>query len=196
MKKLALVIIFTMLAGSAFAQNWHQNNLGIYLDEAGTENCGYGTGPTTCYLVGTGLQTQTVGGFECKITMNGPAFGPLNISYPVNALNLNNRQDEYTVGYGEPAPTTNGSVVFMTFELLISDATAPTEMYLSPVYFASIAGTCAYLDGADYNIILPLYNSTGDPLNTSANLPVFTMNGQCAVPTEDTSWGDVKSLFR
>jgi len=196
MKKLALVIIFTMLAGSAFAQGWNQNNLGIYLDPAGAENCGYGTGQVACYLVGTNLATATVGGFECKITLSGPAFGPLNIAYPTDALNLNNRVDEYSVGYGTPYPTTNGDVVFMTFDLFINDNLSATEMFLSPIYFASIPGTCAYLDGADYNIILPLYNSTGDPFDTTANLPVFTMNGQCVVPTEEASWGDVKSLFR
>ncbi len=195
MKKLALVIMFSLLATAAFAQGWSANNVGIYLDETATVNCGYGTGMTPCFLVGTGLETASVGGFELKITVEGPAFGPLNPVYPVQATNLASRAGEWIVGYGTPAPTAGNSVVFMTFDLFINDDLTPTEVFIDPVYFASLPGSGAYLDGADYNIILPLFNSTGDPI-TGANVPVLTMNGQCVVPTEDASWGDVKSLFR
>ena len=195
MKKLALVIMFSLLATSAFAQNWGSNNIGVYLDEAGESNCGYGTGQITCYLVGTGLETATVGGFEMKLTVTGPAFGPLTPSYPVDAVNLANRPDEWVVGYGQPAPSPGGSVVFMTFNIFVQDDLSATELFIEPIYFPSIPGSGAYLDGADYNILLPLFNATGDPV-TGANVPVMTVNGQCVVPAEDASWGDVKSLFR
>lgn len=195
MKKLALVIIFSLVAGGAFAQGWATNNVGVYLDPMGEENCGYGMAVIPCYLVGTGIETATVGGWELKLTIAGPALGPLNPVYPVNALNLASRADEWIVGFGEPAPVNNGTVVFMSFDLFVQDDATPTELFIEPVYFASIAGSGAYLDGADYNIILPLYNSTGDPV-TGANVPVMTLNGQCAVDAEDASWGEVKSLFR
>ncbi|MFO7607582.1 MAG: hypothetical protein R6X35_00105 [Candidatus Krumholzibacteriia bacterium] len=195
MKKLALVIVFSLMAGSAFGQYWSSNNIGVYLDPMGEENCGYGTGLVPMYVVGTGIETATVGGFEMKLEIEGPAWQPLNIAYPVDALNMASRDNEWWVGYGQPAPTTNGTVVFASFDLFVESDLTPIEMFISPIYFASIPGTCAYLDGADYNIILPLYNSTGDPV-TGENVPVLTLNGQCAVPTEDASWGEVKSLFR
>ncbi|MBE0567998.1 MAG: hypothetical protein IH621_18740 [Krumholzibacteria bacterium] len=195
MKKLALVIIFSLMAGSAFGQYWSSNNIGVYLDPAGEENCGYGTGEVACYLVGTGIETPTVGGFELKLEVEGPAFGPLSVAYPVDALNMASRVNEWFVGYGQPAPVSNGTVVFMSFSLFVQDALTPTDLFISPTYFPSIPGSCAYLDGADYNIILPLVNSTGDPV-TGDNVPVFSLNGGCAVPTEDASWGEVKSLFR
>lgn len=195
MKKLALVIMFSLLATSAFAQNWGSNNIGVYLDAGAESNCGYGVGSIPCYLVGTGLETASVGGFELKLTVSGPAFGPIDPVYPVNAANLATRPNEWFVGFAEPAPTSGGSVVFMSFNLFVTGDLAPTELFIDPIYFASIPGACAYLDGADYNIQLPLFNSTGDPVS-GATLPVMTLNGQCAVPSEDASWGEVKSLFR
>jgi hypothetical protein len=195
MKKLALVIIFSLVAGAAFAQSWGTNNVGVYLDPMGEENCGYGMGLVPCYLVGTGIETGSVGGFELKLSIDGPALGPLNPAFPVNALNMATRPDEWFVGFGEPAPTSNGTVVFMSFDLFVQDDATPTELFIAPIYFASIPGSGAYLDGADYNIILPLYNSTGDPV-TGENVPVMTLNGQCVVDAEDASWGEVKSLFR
>ena len=195
MKKLALVIMFSLLATSAFAQNWGSNNIGVYLDAAAESNCGYGTGLIPCYLVGTGLETDSVGGFELKLTVAGPGFGPMDATYPVDAANLANRPNEWFVGFGQPAPVSGGSVVFMTFNLLVTNDLAPTELFIEPIYFPSIPGSCVYLDGADYNVQLPLHNSTGDPL-TGDTVPVMTVNGQCAVPSEDASWGEVKSLFR
>lgn len=195
MKKLALVIIFSLMAGSAFGQYWSSNNVGVYLDPAGEENCGFGLGSVPCYLVGTGIETATVGGFELKLTVAGPAFGPLAPTFSVDALNLATRPNEWIVGFGQPAPVSNGTVVFMGFNLFVQDDLSPTELFISPVYFASIPGSSAYLDGADYDVILPLANSTGDPV-TGDPVPVFTLNGGCAVPTEDASWGEVKSLFR
>ena len=199
MKKLALVIIFTMLAGSAFAGSWNQNNLGIYVDANGTDNCTYGTGFVHCYLVGTGLQTATVGGFECKIVPTGPLMSTdlINVAYPADAINLGGyrREFEWVVAYGQVVPVNNGTCMFMEFDLAISDDLTPTEVFLETNYFQSYPGANAYLDGADLNVILPLYNATGDPL-TGADLPVFTVNGQCVVPTENASWSDVKSLFR
>ncbi|MFN2371293.1 MAG: hypothetical protein ABR506_09085 [Candidatus Krumholzibacteriia bacterium] len=195
MKKLALVIVFSLMAGSAFGQYWSSNNVGVYLDPMAEENCGFGTGEIGCYLVGTGLETATVGGFELKLLVEGPAFGPLNAAYPVDGINLASRTDEWIVGYGTPTPTTGGLVVFMTFDLFVQDDLTPTELFIEPVYFASLPGTGAYLDGADLNVILPLYNSTGDPV-TGDKVPVMTLNGQCTVDTEDASWGEVKSLFR
>ncbi len=195
MKKLALVIMFSLLATSAFAQNWGSNNIGVYLDATAESHCGYGTGQIACYLIGTGLETATVGGFELKLTVTGPAFGPLNQIYPPDAINLANRPSEYVVGFGTPVPAGSGLVTFMTFDLLVTNDLTATELFIEPIYFPSIAGSGAYLDGADYNIILPLFNATGDPL-TGATVPVMTVNGDCVVPAEDASWGGVKSLFR
>lgn len=195
MKKLALVIMFSLLATSAFAQNWGSNNIGVYLDAGAESNCGFGVGQIACYLVGTGLETASVGGFEMKMTVAGPGFGPLNPAFPVDGTNLAARPNEWVVGFGQPAPTAGGSVVFMTFDVFVTDDLTATELFIEPIYWPSLPGSCAYLDGADYNIILPLFNATGDPV-TGDNVPVLTLNGQCVVPSEEASWGDVKSLFR
>ena len=203
MRRIALVIVLALLAGSASAQTWvpwSQNNIGVYEDPdyPYLSYCAYGTGTVTVHLMGTNLTAASVGGFECKITLDGPAYGPLNITYPTNALNLNNRENEYSVGYGDPVPcNADGNVVFMTFDLFVTDATTPVNVYLSPIYYHSLPQeVCAYLDGSDNDIILPLYNSTGDPRVQGEIFPVFTLNSDCVVPAEQTSWGDVKSLFR
>jgi len=198
MKKLALVMVFALIAGSAFAQNWRANNVGVYLDEGAVSNCGFGMGAVDCYLVGTGIETATVGGFEIKLTVVGPAFGPLNPVFPEGGINLATKPGEWIVGFGTPSPVTNGMTTFMAFQLLITDNSTPTEIYGDHIYFPSLPNSGApgaYLDGADYDIILPLYSATGDVVG-GGSVPLFTMNGGCGVDAQDATWGEVKSLFR
>ena len=196
MKKLALVIMFSLLATSAFAQNWGSNNIGVYLDAGAESNCGLrrrfhpllpgrhrpGDRQRRRLRTEADGRAARLSARSILCTRSTPPTWPT-------------RPNEWFVGFAEPAPTSDGSVVFMSFNLFVTGDLAPTELFIDPIYFASIPGSCAYLDGADYNIQLPLFNSTGDPV-TGATVPVLTLNGQCAVPSEDASWGEVKSLFR
>ena len=71
MKKMVLVFALAALAlgGSAFAQTPYQNNIGIYFDEAGTNNCAFlPVGSHPAYVVLTKLTAGDVLGWEAKLT--------------------------------------------------------------------------------------------------------------------------------
>jgi hypothetical protein len=201
MKKLALVLMFTLLATTALAQGWSQNNVGVYFDAGATSNYVDGILPGTivrCYVVGTGLTAAATSGFEFKLTTEGDgSFISTSIAYPTQAANLANRPDEYVVGFAGPVPVVDGQFVFMEYDLLVTGPLLPVCTYLEPIYFASIPGSSAYL-GEEPGILLPLFNSTGDPTNPNGRYAVCSVNGLCegAVPSDDASWGSVKSLYR
>ncbi len=200
MKKLALVLIFTLAASTAFA-GWASDNVGIYFDAEGANNCdSAAVGIVHLYAVATGIQTDTIGGFEFKLTSNGglPPYEPLNVVIPSSGIDLGNRPYEFIVGYGFPIAVSNGTAVLMEFDMFLGDASIPSEIFLSEIYYPSVPNSLscgAYLDGADLEIIHNLYPSTGDPVGGTSPA-VCTINGQCVVDGEDASWGEIKSLFR
>lgn len=199
MKKLALVLVFTLAASTAFA-GWASDNVGIYFDAAATNNCdNAGVGIVHLYAVATGIQTQSIGGFEFKLTANGGLpYEPLNVAIPGDGIDLGNRPNEFIVGYGFPIAVSGGVAVLMEFDMYLTDASVASEIFLSEIYYPSKPNSLscgAYLDGADLEVILNLFPSTGDPIGGSSPA-VCTINGQCVVDGEDASWGEIKSLFR
>jgi len=201
MKKLALVLVFSLLATTAFAQSWSQNNVGVYFDAGAISNYVDGILPGTlvhCYVVGTGLTAPAVSGFEFKLTVEGDgALVPTSIVYPTEAANLGNRPDEYVVGFAGPVPVAGGQFTLMEYNVLVTNTVLPVCTYIEPIYFASIPGRTAYL-GETPNDLLPLANSTGDPTDPTGRYAVCSINGLCegAVPNDEATWGSVKSLYR
>jgi hypothetical protein len=199
MKKLALVLMLSLLATTASAQ-WAQNNVGVYFDAGATSNYVAGIAPGTfvrCFVVGTGLTAPAVSGFEFTLLTEGSgAFVATSIQYPTQAANLAGRPDEYVVGFDGPVPVVDGQFVFMEYDVVVVGLD-PVCTYLEPIYFASIPGSAAYL-GEEPGILLPLYNSTGDPTDPTGRYAVSSINGLCegAVPSDEASWGSVKSLYR
>ena len=82
-----------------------------------------------------------------------------------------------------------------TFEVFVMDTAYPVEFYIDGIFMHSLPYRApAYLDGAEwpnYETIKELRQSTGGP-----DFPVATINGECAVSSDEATWGDVKSMFR
>jgi len=200
MKKLALVLMFALVATSALAQNWGEDNVGVYFDAAATSIYVDGIVPGNlqhCYLIGTNLSSPLVSGFELKLSLAGPgAILGTSIAYPTDAANLASRPDEYVVGFAGPVPVVGGDFILMEYDVVVTGAGSVCS-YIDPIYFASIPGEFAYL-GVDPSDLRPMFRSTGNPVNPSESTPVCSINGLCdgAVPTQDAAWGSVKSLYR
>ncbi|MFT5233995.1 MAG: hypothetical protein ACI9UQ_002037, partial [Candidatus Krumholzibacteriia bacterium] len=112
MKKIVLVITLAAfaLSGAAFAQDPnYQDNIGIYTDEAGTDNCGVLAAgvPHVVYLVLTKLTNGAVAGWEAKIS-------PVNMFLTSfanrgQAIDVGSRPDEHVVGFASPLPASPGA---------------------------------------------------------------------------------------
>jgi len=194
---LASSLIFVMaIGGMALAQlDPDDDGIGIYFDPCACVNCvPMEPGPQQGYIVITHPTAQRagVGGWEARIWLTGPAI-VTNTTFQGNSLNFLS-PPEYLVGIQIPLynPFMYPAVVVATFDFQLLDDTEPVNWWIDSIYRHSLPDPVpAYLDGDDYNIIIPLQQPTGGP-----GIPVATINGDCAVPSEAVTWGEVKSLYR
>ncbi len=192
----AFLLTLILGFGTAVAQlDPDEDGIGVYFDPCACVNCvPMEPGPQQAYVVITHPTAQEagVGGWEAKIWMDGPGV-ITGTNYVPNSINFLS-PPEYLVGIGVPVynPFTYPAVVVATFDFLLLDDSQPLQWYIDGIYRHSLPERVpCYLDGDDYNIIIKLQQPTGGP-----TIPVATINGECAVPTTEASWGDVKSLFR
>ena len=199
MKKIvtaAFLMILVLAAGNALAQlDPDDDGIGVYFDPCACVNCvPMEPGEQVGYVVITHPTAQEagVGGWEAKIWVEGPGV-ITGMTFEGDAINFTT-PPEYFVGIATPLynPFMYPAVIVATIDFLLTDDQQPLQWYIDGIYRSSLeSGQPAYLDGDDYNIIIPLQQPTGGP-----DIPVATINGDCAVPAEAASWGDVKSLYR
>jgi hypothetical protein len=198
MKK--MVLVFTLaafaLSGSAFAQdpeNPFVNNIGVYLNDAATGNCGAieENVPFTVYVILTKLTNPEVWAWEAKFTFDNI----LQIGETVFGDNINagSREGEYIVGLASPLFAVNRNVMVAVFDLMINpffnDISQASNVFVDGIYFSLLPnGQPAYLEAP---------GSNGVGLYQAIEGPQLSMNGDCApVATEASSWGNLKSLYR
>jgi hypothetical protein len=201
MKKMFLfasvMIIALGIGGNALAQlDPDDDGIGVYFDpSAAGSNCVFlepGTYRSFVVITHPTAQRAGVGGWEAKIWLTGPAI-ITNTTYEGNSLNFLS-PPEYLVGIQIPLynPYMYPAVVVAYFDYVLLDDTEPVYWWIDAIFRSSLPEKVpAYLDGDDYNIIIPLQQPTGGP-----DIPVASINGECAVPADDVSWGEMKTLFR
>lgn len=215
MKKMVFVLTLAAfaLSGSAFAQDPNYfNNIGTYLTpegwmdpaaEDGTGSCGY-FGEFEAfhvYVVLSKLTNNQVAGWEAKIIPDNMTL--LNITFTGDVINAGTRDHEYVMGLGSPLFTSNDALVLADMELGIfptqgDDVSMPSYLWIEGVYFSAInpiQGPPAYVVDPGGSEFVELHNAIGDPHN--GDLPQLVINGDCEpVAVEESTWGNVKSLYR
>jgi len=171
------------------------DGIGVYFDPCACVNCiSMDMGIQTAFLVITHpTSPQGVGGWECKMWVDGPAF-MTNVALQGQAINAGTRPGEFIVGTADPQinPFTYPAIVVAELTFFIEDVAAPVNWWIDSILQHSHDEPVpAYLDGSDPNIVKKLQQATGGP-----QYPVATVNGDCAVSTEAETWGGVKALFR
>lgn len=191
MKKLALVLALTLtaLAGSAFATDWSADNVGIYFDEAGSTNCSSAAPftPIPAYMVLTRLSTPNINAWEIALTYSNV----LSLNFVPrggNFIDLGINPGEHLVGLAEALVPVNGTVVIADMTLMVQN-TNPASISCNGVFFHSLDAKVPAFQGTD-EVIRELR-----PISPTGS-PILTINGDCVVATETSSFGEVKSLFR
>ena len=201
MKRMVTVCVLALFVfgGTALAQdpeNPFANNIGIYLNPAGTGSCGAIDAdiPFTVYVILTTLTYPEVWGWEAKfITEN---ILNLGLDFYGNGINAGTREGEFLVGLSEPLMATNNSLVIAEIDLVINgflnDVSQPSNVFIEGVYFSLLDnGQPAYLEAVGSTGV-SLYQAIGG-MGTAQ----LSMNCDCApVGVESSSWGDLKSLYR
>ncbi|MCK9996124.1 MAG: hypothetical protein KAH56_07570 [Candidatus Krumholzibacteria bacterium] len=174
-------------------QNPYANNIGIYLNEAATGSCGQIDEDVifTVFVILNKLSYPEVWGWEAKFSFENILFmGDLVFG---DHVNVGTRDGEYIVGLATPLYAVNRSVIVAELTLMVSgyfnDVTQPSNVYIDGIYFSLLpSGQPAYLEAS---------GSTGVSLYQAIEGPQLSMNCDCApVGTENSSWGNLKSLYR
>jgi hypothetical protein len=195
MKKLliALTLLCMVVGGSALARN----EIGIYTTpDADPLNASYegAPGQFTAYVVltepwndNTGTPIDVVGGFEFRLELPANVFLLAGV-FPPATTNFATAP-EYLCGSN--IPVVNGLATLITLTLGEFSA-VPGQIFISPVVVApaSVPGNIAITDFNDDFSISVATPSSGDFAE-----PIFGIY-MGVVPTEDASWGEVKTLFR
>ncbi len=192
MKKLVFLLMAILIAGSAFAVvDPDPDMLGLYFDETADQPVASldAPGMVTAYLIMTNPSFDATRGFEVGLTPEN--LTATAVTFPVNALNVGSN-DNMIVGFGNPMPTTEATVV-ATITYFYMNPAAPGLVYMHASEPASLdTGTPAALM-ADYSI-LPLGTSVpiGDP-----DYPALAINYPAGiVAVHATTLDNVKSLYR
>ncbi|MFO7610702.1 MAG: choice-of-anchor D domain-containing protein [Candidatus Krumholzibacteriia bacterium] len=155
------------------------DTVGLWFDEAYTQNDINGTVYPhfgTAYLVLHEPGLDSVGGWECKITTEGPVT-VLGWNLVGQAFNFT-EPPEFVVGLGSPLPM--GLDVLLATVPFMIEAAAPVTFSLGPVYHDSIPGEMAYISFTDPNILVPMTTATGVPEVAWFNreLPVCVLSAE------------------
>ncbi len=190
----ALLAVAVLTAGPAVALD--DNRFGLYYDQAATidEIDIAANSQQVLYLVLMNPvsdfgDVQLVGGFECAIV---PATGDflLGVTFPLDALNLNDSIDNLVVAYVQGLPVGSDSGTTLATVSVLTLGNNPEGYHLQPPSPASHPDKISYLDlGGSQALIVDAL-----PVSGSHDRPVFTF-GDYTVD-ENRKWGDVKSLYR
>ena len=210
MKKLllamsALAALSLLAPASGVAQPYY-NQIGIYTTEdADPASAAYtgAPGSITAYVViqnprnynfgapGSGVEQDisVIGGFEFRLSVPANVF-LLGAVLPPSTTNFAT-SPEFLCGTN--LPVTNGLATCLTLSLGAFEE-IPSDIFLVPLVDApqSVSGELAITDYNDDFRLNPAYPASG-----SYEARVFALwPTSPVVPTEDTAWGDVKSLYR
>jgi len=203
-KKMIIALFAVMLMVPTLALGWAENNIGLYVvpnptgDDAEASLIATGAGGHTLYLVlstphnfNTDATIVNLSGFELSLSELPPGWSIGEIVLPEGVLDLDGAQEHFFCSGAFP-PAVGNDIVLAEVPIGTFDA-APSggPVFMAPYFTApSIPGHMAITDGDDAHSLSPAFPSSGD-----YGQPIFGIN-MAVVPTEDTSWGSVKSMFQ
>ena len=193
MKKMLVLLLSLLVASSALAViDGDDNMMGFYFDETADANCITGVAPYAqipVYVIMTNPSVDAIGGFEFGYDLIGDAT-VLSTTLPANNIDVG-YPGNHIVGLGSPLNTTEATIVATLNLMYMSTTSAPVSFTLHGSNPSSInpeLPTILLGDGS----LMTLGTSTLPGTMTAM------VNGVCedVVDTEDTNFGNLKSLYR
>ncbi len=182
------------------------NSLGVYFDDGVFEQgcTGYTQFDTfNMYFVLANCTQSTVGGFEFNWRFDPDPLGQyvvMTALLPPNALNIGNLNN-FIVGLGTPYPTEEATILVI-IQLMLLGPDLEMDIMAGPATPASIPGWPAFVDGVDFNTLLPMTYSTlwdegGQSLDPETQMIAIGRIG-CPGPvaTNNKSFDSLKALYR
>ncbi len=193
MKKMLVLLLSLLVASSAMAVvDTDDDMMGIYFDETADINCLTDVAPYSqipTFVIMTNPTNDFIGGFEFGYTVDGDAT-VLSSTLPENSIDVGG-PGNHIVGLGGPLPTSEATVVVSLNVMYMNTAGAPVSFVLhgsNPSSLNPELPTILYGEGQ----LMSLGTSTLPGTMTAL------INGVCedVVDTDETSFGNLKSLYR
>lgn len=193
MKKFVTLLLVSLFASVAFAGvDPGTDSFGVYFDTAGNVN----TLPVqpiftpfNVYLLLMNPAGPT-NGFECTVTPTGAPYFILSTTLGgTGALDVDSSVNGFAVGAASDYPVVGGATVLVTWQFMLQ-AMTPVEFRVTKASIPSMTGNLPVVTGN--GVLRRCGVSSG-----SVTAPVAYINSPSQpVPTEVSSFGSVKSLFR
>lgn len=180
MKRVVFLAIATLFAASMVFAQTPNGSIGVFADPAGL-NCNLpGTAGIAYYYF---VHVNALGATASQWAAPAPScfVGTRLADMPVFSINLGNTSAGITVGYGGCKTGT-----FHIITALYSVASAGTCCRWSVVADPNLSSGKIEIPDCDFKLTF----GTGGQGYLNA-----TVNCQCNVPTQDTTWGQVKALY-
>ena len=192
MRKFVTLLLVSLFASVAFAGlDSGTDSFGVYFDTAGNTNTYTAPvfTPFMAYLV-LAHPAGATNGFECTVTPSGAPFFILATTLAgAGALDVDASVNGFAVGAPSDYPVVGGCALLCTWQFMVQ-APTPLEFRISKATMPSMPGNLPVVTGN--GILRQCGISSG-----SATAPVAYVNSpNTPVPTETSSFGNVKSLFR
>ena len=205
MKKLLVLLAVLALAAPAMAVvDPGTNGIGVYFDLEANANCAAPTamGMLNMYLIATNIsETSGISGWETHVYFN-PA-PPAGVSYTFAGTGAVNplTAPDFQVGMGGGPLPYSPAVLLLTMSTYYFPGVA-FQIGLGPIITAPTSFPATnrpgYAAGNDPGRLINLVPSSNVPIpgSNSGYYVAGVNSGDCPVPNEETSWGDVKALYQ
>lgn len=192
MKKLVVLMMAMLVAGSAFAViDPDPDMMGVYFDLNADQAVLMDVGPYETfdtYLMITNPTFENLYAFECGFSFEGPAVCTGMDFFNPQVINIG---DNFNIicGFGNPTPTTEATLLATHHWLYTGQDGSPISFYLTGAVPTSI-------QPGDLPVIVYTPQDMRTMGLSAADGLVAMVNGNDVVTTEDMSFDSVKSLYR
>ncbi len=164
------------------------DSMGIYFDATGNSNCLWNGpfAPFSAYLLLSNPAGPT-SGFACRVSLEGAPYFLLSTDLG-DAMDIDSSAEGFLVEATSPYPEIGSQIVLATFSVMLQSPSVLDFFVRPPVPpYGTCPGPVVFGDGGTRCCGV----SSGN-----VDLPVATVNGNCGVADESSSFGAIKSLYR
>ncbi len=191
MKALVAVLLVSLVATAAGAGlDPDPDSFGVYFDPLGNTNriSENVFTPFNVYLLLMNPR-GTTDGFECTVAPRGDPYFIMSTTLPPGALDVDPSANGFAVGAASPFASAEGAMLLCTWVFMLLSADHFLEFYITQASQPSLPGSLPVVTGN--GVLRRCGVASGDVW-----LPVAVVNDCCALGTEVSTFGAVKSLFR
>jgi len=152
------------------------------------------------WVILSGITHPTFGGWEVNFEFTAGTGTVTEVTIPASWVDYDPHMTRFSVGMGTPIPTPpDGNLILAEMTFLYTGGVV--EWFGGPPDWPVSPGRPSYSTGGEFFEVVPCHFSTdmdGQYLDDNGwtTIPLAVVNGYAPVETENSSWGNLKTMFR